>query len=110
VSRYEVLPITGRASVAVAMIAPAGLLMGFAFPTGMRLVNRVDQRPTPWFWAINGAAGVLAASIAVMVSIALSISASIWTGAACYFLLAVAGVALMRVPVKPLGAAASGSP
>ena len=61
----------------------------------MRLVNGVDARPTPWFWAINGAAGVLAASIAVVVSIAFSISASIWTGAACYLLLAGAGVALI---------------
>jgi hypothetical protein len=101
---FEAQTIGGRAIVAIAMIAPAGLLMGFGFPTGMRLVNRIDQRPTPWFWAINGAAGVLAASIAVMVSIAFSISASIWTGAACYLLLAVAGVALMNIPAKDLPA------
>ena len=91
---FEALPIGGRAGIAILMIVPAGLLMGFGFPTGMRLVNALDRRPTPWFWAINGAAGVLAASIAVIVSIALSISASIWTGAACYLLLAIAGVSL----------------
>jgi hypothetical protein len=100
VSAYEALPITGRAAVAVALIAPLGLLMGFAFPTGMRLVNGIDPRPTPWFWAINGAAGVLAASIAVLVSIALSISACLVIGAACYLLLALAAVALVRMPVK----------
>jgi hypothetical protein len=97
---YEALPITGRAAIAVALIAPLGLLMGFGFPTGMRLVNAIDPRPTPWFWAINGAAGVLAASIAVLVSIALSISASLWLGAACYLVLALAAVALARMPRK----------
>ena len=25
----------------------------------MRLVEAVDRQPTPWFWGINGAAGVL---------------------------------------------------
>jgi hypothetical protein len=101
---FEAQAIGGRAAVAIAMIAPAGLLMGFGFPTGMRLVNRIDPRPTPWFWAINGAAGVLAAGIAVMVSIAFSISASIWTGAACYLLLAVAGPVLLSIPAKDLPA------
>jgi hypothetical protein len=55
------------------VIAPLGLLLGFGFHTGMRLVNAIDPRPTPWFWAINGAAGVLAASVAVAVNIAFSI-------------------------------------
>jgi hypothetical protein len=36
-----------RAVVALVMIVPAGLLMGFGFPTGMRLVNAIDSRPTP---------------------------------------------------------------
>ena len=60
----------------------------------------LDTRPTPWFWAINGAAGVLAAGIAVLVSIAVSISACLWLGAACYLGLALAAVALARMPAK----------
>ena len=63
----------------------------------MQLVNAIDRRPTPWFWAINGSAGVLAASIAVATSIALSINASLWFGAACYLLLAPVGIALRRI-------------
>jgi putative DNA-invertase from lambdoid prophage Rac len=27
---------------------------GTKYPTGMALVNALDARPTPWFWAING--------------------------------------------------------
>ncbi len=62
----------------------------------MALVNAIDTRPTPWFWAINGAAGVLAASIAVAVNIAFSISTSIWLSAICYLLAGGAAFALMR--------------
>src|SRR5262249_49153556 len=51
------LPI--RALWAVLVIAPGGMLMGWGFPTGMRLVTRVDAKPTPWFWGVNGASGVL---------------------------------------------------
>jgi hypothetical protein len=92
---FEAQGIAVRAALALAMIAPAGLLMGFGFPTGMRLVTLIDARPTPWFWAINGAAGVLAAGLAVAVSIAFSINACIWLGAACYLPLGVAATALM---------------
>ncbi|MFL6950570.1 MAG: hypothetical protein ACJ8FU_20460, partial [Xanthobacteraceae bacterium] len=81
----------------VLVVAPLGLLLGFGFPTGMRLVNAIDPRPTPWFWAINGAAGVLAASIAVAVNIAFSINVSIWLGAACYGLIGVAAIALISL-------------
>ncbi len=96
VGDFEAYAIAVRALVAIGMIAPLGLLMGFGFPTGMRLVSVIDMRPTPWFWAINGAAGVLAASLAVAVNIAFSISVSIWLGAACYLLVGMAAIALLH--------------
>ncbi|MDX1541194.1 MAG: hypothetical protein R3349_07290, partial [Geminicoccaceae bacterium] len=76
-----------RAGLAVLVIAPAGLLMGFGFPTGMRLVSALDRRPTPWFWGINGAAGVLAATLAVACSVAFGISTTLVIAAVCYLLL-----------------------
>jgi xanthine/uracil/vitamin C permease (AzgA family) len=66
----------------------------------MALVNALDTRPTPWFWAINGAAGVLAASIAVAVNITFSISTGIWLSAICYLL--VGAVALALVTESPI--------
>ena len=60
--------------------------MGFGFPTGMQL-SMIDKRPTPWFWGINGAAGVLAASIAVLTSIEFGIDTTLRVAAICYFLL-----------------------
>jgi hypothetical protein len=86
-----------RALVALAAIVPAGAMMGFGFPTGMRLVNAIDRRPTPWFWAVNGACGVFAASVAVATSIAFSINASLWIGAICYVFLAPVAIALGRM-------------
>jgi hypothetical protein len=91
-----------RALVALAAIVPAGAMMGFGFPTGMRLVNAIDRRPTPWFWAVNGACGVLAASVAVGISIAFSINASLWIGAACYVLLVPVAIALRRMQTAPI--------
>jgi hypothetical protein len=83
-----------RVMVVLVAIVPSGFLMGFGFPTGMRIVGAIDMRPTPWFWAVNGAAGVLAATLSVAVSILYSINASLWLGAACYLLLGPIGLAL----------------
>jgi predicted membrane-bound spermidine synthase len=65
--------ITVRGTASVLIILPAGLLMGFGFPTGMRFISAVDRKPTPWFWGINGASGVLASALAVASSIAYGI-------------------------------------
>jgi hypothetical protein len=93
------LPI--RALVSLAAIMPPGVLMGFGFPTGMQLINSNDTRPTPWFWAVNGAAGVLASSLAVIISIDFSISTTIWCGAVCYFLLGPVAILLGKLSVVP---------
>jgi hypothetical protein len=84
-----------RAGFCVLTLAPAGLLMGFGFPTGMRLVSAVCTGPMPWFWGINGAAGVLAASVAVVTSIAFSIDTTLRIGAVCYLLIAAPAVLLV---------------
>lgn len=76
-----------RAIVTVIIILPAGFLMGFGFPTGMRFISAVDGRPTPWFWGINGASGVMASSAAVATSITYGISTTLTLGAVCYLLL-----------------------
>jgi hypothetical protein len=89
-----------RAGLCVLVLAPAGFLMGFGFPTGMRLVSAIDTGPTPWFWGINGAAGVLAASVAVVTSIALSIDTTLRIGAVCYLLIAAPAVLLVLAGAK----------
>jgi hypothetical protein len=89
------LPI--RAMVSLLAIIPSGVLMGFGFPTGMQIVNSIDSRPTPWFWALNGAAGVLGSGLAVAISISSSISTTLWCGAIYYFLLGPIAVILSKI-------------
>ena len=84
-----------RAGLCVLVLAPAGFLMGFGFPTGMRLVSTINAGPMPWFWGINGGAGVLAASVALVTSIAFSIDTTLRIGAACYLSVAAPAVLLV---------------
>ena len=86
-----------RIVISVAAIMPLGFLLGFAFPTGMRLVEAVDRQPTPWFWGINGATGVLASVLGVMFSMALGIRVTMLLSALCYLLLIPAAFALLRM-------------
>ncbi len=76
-----------RIIVCVLSILPAGLLMGFGFPVGMQMISKVNRKPMPWFWGINGAAGVLASEIALALSLILGIQFTIIIGALCYFAL-----------------------
>lgn len=87
-----------RAAVSLLVILPAGLAMGFGFPTGMRLAAAIDTRPTPWFWAVNGAAGVFASGLAIGIGTFVSIDATLWAGVAAYLLLfpLAVGIGTMR--------------
>jgi len=85
-----------RIAVALAVLMPAGFLMGFAFPTGMKMVNTISREPAAWFWGINGATGVLASTLAVMIGIAMGINVTMMLAAGCYLLLIPAALALLR--------------
>lgn len=93
--RFEAADVLTRGAIAVLAILPAGFLMGFGFPTGMRMVSAVDPRPTPWFWGVNGAAGVLASGIATGVSITTSIDVTVRLGALAYLAVGIAGIFLL---------------
>jgi SAM-dependent methyltransferase len=90
-----------RALLGALIIAPGGVLIGWGFPTGMRLIAALDATPTPWFWGINGAAGVLASALAVAVSIAFGISTTLVIGAVCYWLLMPAALIIGFRPTRP---------
>ena len=57
--------------------------------------QRISTGPTPWFWGINGAAGVLAASVAIVISIAFDIDQTLRIGAACYLLVGIPAMVLL---------------
>ncbi len=99
---------TGRAlpvriAISLAVVIPLGFLLGFAFPTGMKLVAAVDKEPTPWFWGINGATGVLASVLAVMLSMGMGIRVTLLLASACYAMLILASFRLMSLRAAPAG-------
>jgi hypothetical protein len=96
---------TARIAIALASILPLGFLLGFGFPTGMRLVETVDRKPTPWFWGINGATGVLASALGVMLSMAFGIDVTLLIAAGCYLLLMPVSLSLMRLGRRTVVAA-----
>jgi hypothetical protein len=61
------------------------------------LSGRIDTRITPWLWAVNGAAGVLASGVAVLVAIETSLNHSLWVGAVGYAALAFVSLTLLRL-------------
>jgi hypothetical protein len=77
-------PTPQRILVAVLLLFPIGLFMGMAFPLGMKVASVKNGDATPWLWGINGATSVCASVLAVAVSMSAGISASYWSGVACY--------------------------
>ena len=95
-------PLWTRILISLAVVMPVGFLMGFAFPTGMRLVERIDSEPTPWFWGVNGATGVLASVLAVMVGLSFGINLTMFMAGLCYLALIPTGAALMAMRAPSL--------
>jgi hypothetical protein len=73
-----------RIAVSGLLLAAMGVFMGMAFPMGMRLAMASHRELGPWLWGINGAMSVFASVLAVVIAMALGISASFWTGVASY--------------------------
>ena len=90
--------LAGRTVVVAGFVVPLALAMGCCFPIGMRLVGQQSDRVTAWMWGVNGAAGVMASILAVMVSMWLGIHANLLIAGLLYVLL--------LVPLRSLAASA----
>lgn len=92
------LPTAGRIAVTALLIAPAGLLLGTAFPLGVRTLLRDRPRELPWHWGVNGACGVLGSVAVMALAIYTGFRAALIIGAALYL---VAALALRRGATPP---------
>ncbi len=86
-----------RILAAVLLLCPAGLMMGMAFPLGMRMASARAADLTPWLWGLNGAASVLASVLGVCIALTWSISTAFWVGWLCYVVALGAFVSAARV-------------
>ena len=72
-----------RAGLCVLVLAPAGFLMGFGFPTGMRLVSTINAGPSALVLGHQGRCRCF------------SIDTTLRIGATCYLLVAAPALLLM---------------
>jgi hypothetical protein len=89
-----------RTLIVSLFVAPAGFALGFCFPTGLRLLGRHSDTVSAWMWGVNGACGVMASIIAVMISM--------WVGIHANLLIAAALYAMLALPIRRLSATPSG--
>jgi hypothetical protein len=74
-------PLLGRCVVGGLCLLPAGFLMGFAFPIGMRHFGDPNKA---WFWAINGVMSVVGSVFSLGLAMAIGFSNVALVGVAAY--------------------------
>jgi hypothetical protein len=57
-----------RIAIAVAALAPIGVLLGVPMPAGIRLLSARAPQMVTWAWGINGALSVLGATLAIFIA------------------------------------------
>jgi hypothetical protein len=98
-----------RVALAAGLVGTAGLFMGMALPTGLRVATGAAPRLIPWLWGINGATSVFGSVLAAVIALAYGISTSYWFGVGCYAV-AVAALVLqgrreLKAQIPPVGIA-----
>jgi hypothetical protein len=73
-----------RVLITVALLAPAGLLLGIAMPVGLRRLAGLHPSGVPWAWGINGVTSVLGSALAIFVAISWGFTVATLLAAACY--------------------------
>ena len=86
--------LVGRTLIVGAFVAPIAFAMGFCFPIGLRLLRHHSDSVTAWMWGVNGACGVMASIVAVMISM--------WAGIHTNLLIAALLYALLALPMRRL--------
>jgi hypothetical protein len=92
------LPLGIRMLATVALIAPAGFLMGLPFPTGLRMLEARHAPSVRWAWSLNAAASVLGSVGALVLALYIGLAGTLLSGGALYIaaLLIVAGTSVGR--------------
>jgi hypothetical protein len=78
------LPLPVKMLATIAMIAPAGFVMGLPFPTGLRLLERRHEPSVRWAWSLNAAASVLGSVGALVLSLYIGLVGTLLAGGGLY--------------------------
>jgi spermidine synthase len=85
------LPLAWRVTIAVAVVAPNGFLLGMPFPVGLRLLHGNAPALVPWAWGVNGFFTVIGSVLAMLVGMAAGFTVTSAAAACCY------GIALLSL-------------
>jgi hypothetical protein len=96
-------PLPVRIALAVALLAPAGMVMGVPLPAGVRLLAATQPQLVAWAWGLNGALSILGATLAVFIAMNWGFSVTLVCGAATYAV--AAGLILSSPPMYGRSAA-----
>jgi len=90
------LPLSGRVMVAIAVIAPLGLVMGMPFPQGLRRAGQGALAAPPFYWGLNGILSVVGSVGTVVLALTLGFRAAMIAGALCYVVAALSAGSLSQ--------------
>jgi hypothetical protein len=91
------LPLPLKIAVTVALIFPAGFLMGMPFPIGLARLEKWQSSSVRWAWSLNAAASVLGSVAALVLAIYLGLVQTLLIGGLLYL---VALAIVTRDPAK----------
>ena len=84
------LGLGARIAMAVALIAPLGLVMGMPFPQGLRQTGQGSLPAPPFYWGLNGVMSVIGSVATVLLALVFGFQVAMLVGSALYL---VAGLA-----------------
>lgn len=80
------LPPFARVALALAVIAPLGIMLGMPFPSGLRVVAAEAPGLVPWAWGINGFFTVIGTILALMFAMIFGFITVLVMAGVCYLL------------------------
>ncbi len=84
------LPLAARVVIALALLAPLGLLLGSFLPMGMKVLRQNATAMIPWGWAANGVASVIGSILAIVLAMNLGFRTVAYIALGVYILGAIA--------------------
>jgi hypothetical protein len=77
-------PLGVRIAAVTGLLAPLGVALGMAFPTGIRVVSARAPGLLPWAWAINGLTSVFASIFCIVLALEVGFTAVMVVAALVY--------------------------
>jgi len=80
------LAIGWKLAITVSVLFPSGFLMGFPFPSGIRLLKKTSAGLIPWAWAVNAFSSVISSVAALLIAFYAGYNAVLFIAAGGYLL------------------------